>query len=191
MSQEPGEGDREVAAGAGQQRAARKHGSRILKLALLGGAVALVLSEDVRNQLLDALFGAEEEFDYSSLTEPPEPSKPPEHSPSEPFVRTPAKADDVAPAEPFVRTTSDAEAVTQSDADADSDPAPVTPRVTSSIAPSPADWRAAAAAAGDGPHSDSPARSDEGPRTSSEDRSEPPRPPAEWWSPSRPGVDPA
>src|SRR5471032_1373295 len=59
-----------------------RHG--LLKLALLGGAAALLVKQDVRNKLLDLLFGAEEEFNYSSITEPPEP--PSDHSPSEPWV---------------------------------------------------------------------------------------------------------
>jgi hypothetical protein len=43
---------------------------KLLFLLLLGGVVALVLSKDLRGKLLDALFGAEEEFDYSSTTMP-------------------------------------------------------------------------------------------------------------------------
>ena len=35
---------------------------------LVGAAVALVLSEDARKTVLDALFGAEEEFEYTSTT---------------------------------------------------------------------------------------------------------------------------
>ncbi|MDX6601152.1 MAG: hypothetical protein QOF13_354 [Solirubrobacterales bacterium] len=41
---------------------------RIVLLALIGGAVALILSEDARKTVLDALFGAEEEFEYTSTT---------------------------------------------------------------------------------------------------------------------------
>jgi hypothetical protein len=41
---------------------------RIILLALVGAAVALVLSEDARKTVLDALFGAEEEFEYTSTT---------------------------------------------------------------------------------------------------------------------------
>jgi hypothetical protein len=43
---------------------------KLLLLLLVGGVVALVLSKDLRGKLLDALFGAEEEFDYSSTTMP-------------------------------------------------------------------------------------------------------------------------
>lgn len=41
---------------------------RIVLLALVGAAVALILSEDARKSVLDALFGAEEEFEYTSTT---------------------------------------------------------------------------------------------------------------------------
>jgi hypothetical protein len=49
----------------------RKGGfGRLLLVAIIGGAVALAVSEGLRNKVLDALFGAEEEFDYSSNTAP-------------------------------------------------------------------------------------------------------------------------
>ena len=62
-------------------RAAPKHGKpakkkrrggfgRLLLVAIIGIAVALAASEGLRNKVLDALFGAEEEFDYSSNTAP-------------------------------------------------------------------------------------------------------------------------
>ncbi|MDX6608804.1 MAG: hypothetical protein QOF85_729 [Solirubrobacterales bacterium] len=41
---------------------------RIILLGLVGTAVALFLSEDARKAVLDALFGAEEEFEYTSTT---------------------------------------------------------------------------------------------------------------------------
>jgi len=41
---------------------------RLILLALIGAAVALVLSEEARKTVLDALFGAEEEFEYTSTT---------------------------------------------------------------------------------------------------------------------------
>jgi hypothetical protein len=41
---------------------------RFILLALIGGAIALVVSEDARKAVLDALFGAEEEFEYTSTT---------------------------------------------------------------------------------------------------------------------------
>ena len=39
-------------------------------IALIGAVLALVLSEDLRKAVLDRLFGAEEEFEYSSQTTP-------------------------------------------------------------------------------------------------------------------------
>src|ERR1700712_3154305 len=41
---------------------------RLILLALVGAAIALVVSEDARKTVLDALFGAEEEFEYTSTT---------------------------------------------------------------------------------------------------------------------------
>jgi hypothetical protein len=41
---------------------------RIVLLALVGAVVALIVSEDARKTVLDALFGAEEEFEYTSTT---------------------------------------------------------------------------------------------------------------------------
>ena len=41
---------------------------RVLLLGIVGGAVALALSEGLRKKVLDALFGAEEEFEYTSTT---------------------------------------------------------------------------------------------------------------------------
>ena len=41
---------------------------RLILFAIVAGGIALVLSEDARKTLLDALFGAEEEFEYTSTT---------------------------------------------------------------------------------------------------------------------------
>jgi hypothetical protein len=41
---------------------------RLVLLALIGAGLALILSEDARKTVLDALFGAEEEFEYTSTT---------------------------------------------------------------------------------------------------------------------------
>jgi hypothetical protein len=43
---------------------------RIILIALIGAIVAVIVSEDIRKALLDKLFGAEEEFEYSSTTSP-------------------------------------------------------------------------------------------------------------------------
>ena len=48
-------------------------GRSLLLLAIAGG-LALVLSESLRSKVLDLMFGAEEEFDYSSTTTPVEPA---------------------------------------------------------------------------------------------------------------------
>jgi hypothetical protein len=43
---------------------------RLVFLIVVGGVGALVLSEDARDKALDALFGSEEEFQYSAPTPP-------------------------------------------------------------------------------------------------------------------------
>jgi len=48
-------------------------GRKLLLLVVAGGA-ALALSEGLRKKVLDALFGAEEEFEYTSATTPPAPA---------------------------------------------------------------------------------------------------------------------
>jgi len=49
----------------------RKGGlGRVLFLAIVGAALAMAFSEDLRKKVLDALFGAEEEYEYSSTTTP-------------------------------------------------------------------------------------------------------------------------
>jgi hypothetical protein len=61
----------------------RKGGlGRTLLLLLIGAALALALSEDLRSKVLDLLFGAEEEFDYSSTTMPAEAAPTPESAPA-------------------------------------------------------------------------------------------------------------
>ncbi len=65
---------RQAPKGATPAKAKHKGGiGRLLLIAIIGGAVALAASEGLRNKVLDALFGAEEEFDYSSNTTPAEP----------------------------------------------------------------------------------------------------------------------
>ncbi|MGI8781846.1 MAG: hypothetical protein ACR2L8_17060 [Solirubrobacteraceae bacterium] len=53
----------------------RKGGlGKLLLLGLVGGGLALAISEELRKKVLDALFGAEEEFEYTSTTAPSTPS---------------------------------------------------------------------------------------------------------------------
>ncbi|HXE46681.1 MAG TPA: hypothetical protein VN635_15985 [Conexibacter sp.] len=60
--------------GPKKRKARRKGGvGRMMLVLLVGAAVALVVSEDLRTKVLDALFGKEEEFDYGSTA----PSTPP------------------------------------------------------------------------------------------------------------------
>ncbi len=53
---------------APKRRARRAASAASSCSAMVGAAVALVLSEDARKAVLDALFGAEEEFEYTSTT---------------------------------------------------------------------------------------------------------------------------
>jgi hypothetical protein len=41
---------------------------KLLVIAIVGAVAALVLSEDIRKAVLDRLFGAEEEFEYTSTS---------------------------------------------------------------------------------------------------------------------------
>jgi hypothetical protein len=54
----------------GPKRRRRGGLGRSLMLLMIAGALAMVLSEGLRSKVLDLLFGAEEEFDYSSTTMP-------------------------------------------------------------------------------------------------------------------------
>ncbi|MGD0981610.1 MAG: hypothetical protein ABR946_09045, partial [Solirubrobacteraceae bacterium] len=131
-----GRADPETESDQPAPRTRRSH--RLVKVAALGGAVALLLNEDLRNQLLNALFGAEEEFSYSSVTEPlAEETRPDDIS--EPWVRAAAPSAPTGPgSEPAV---ADAEDATTPDGDS-----PWTEGVgrPASVSPSPAAWRAAA-----------------------------------------------
>jgi hypothetical protein len=60
---------------APNRRKKRKSGfAKLLVVGIVGGAIALAVSEDLRKKVLDALFGAEEEFEYTSTTAPSTPS---------------------------------------------------------------------------------------------------------------------
>jgi hypothetical protein len=60
----------------GPKRRKRHWGRRLLILGI-GAGLALALSEGLRQKVLDLLFGAEEEFDYSSTTTPATPAPSP------------------------------------------------------------------------------------------------------------------
>jgi hypothetical protein len=69
-------------AGVALHEAPRKRGGgravkRLLLLTIVGTGAALALSEGLRKKALDALFGAEEEFEYTSTTSTPSTSSPP------------------------------------------------------------------------------------------------------------------
>jgi hypothetical protein len=52
----------------GRKKKRRK--GRLLLVGLVGAGLALALSEGLRKKVLDALFGAEEEFEYTASTTP-------------------------------------------------------------------------------------------------------------------------
>jgi hypothetical protein len=47
---------------------------KLLVVGIVGAGLALAFSEDLRKKALDALFGAEEEFEYTSTTAPETPT---------------------------------------------------------------------------------------------------------------------
>jgi adenylosuccinate synthase len=53
--------------GAKSRRKRKRRGSKLLLL-IVGAGIALALSEGLRKKVLDGLFGAEEEFEYTSTT---------------------------------------------------------------------------------------------------------------------------
>jgi hypothetical protein len=56
----------------GPKKRKRRGGiGKLLVVGVIGAGVAVAVSEGLRNKVLDTLFGAEEEFDYTSTTAPP------------------------------------------------------------------------------------------------------------------------
>jgi hypothetical protein len=54
------------------QKTSGGHGFlKLLLIAFIGAIIALAVSEDLRKKVLDQLFGAEEEFEYTSTTTAP------------------------------------------------------------------------------------------------------------------------
>jgi type IV secretory pathway VirB10-like protein len=61
---------RDAAEGMQGKRKRKRRGRRLLFLLVVGGAIAMIASPDLRKKVLDRLFGAEEEFEYTSTTSP-------------------------------------------------------------------------------------------------------------------------
>jgi hypothetical protein len=61
---------REAGEGLRGKRRRKRRGRKLLMLAILGAAAFLVINEGARKALLDRIFGAEEEFEYTSTTTP-------------------------------------------------------------------------------------------------------------------------
>ena len=67
----------------GPKRRKRKGGLlRKAFILMVAAGIAVAVSEDLRNKVLDALFGKEEEFDYTSSTQPSTPAPEPATSAS-------------------------------------------------------------------------------------------------------------
>lgn len=71
-----------VALKEGPKRKRKRRLGRKLLLLAVGAGLALALSESLRSKVLDALFGAEEEFDYTSTTAPAAPAPAAEATPA-------------------------------------------------------------------------------------------------------------
>jgi hypothetical protein len=74
-------------------RGVRKKGRRrrrggLLLVILVGAGAAVALSEDLRKRVLDLVFGAEEEFEYTSTTTPAPSTPPSSGAPAGPGVGT-------------------------------------------------------------------------------------------------------
>ena len=62
----------------GPKKRKRKGGLlRKAVILMIGAGIAIAVSEDLRNKVLDTLFGKEEEFDYTSSTQPSTPAPTP------------------------------------------------------------------------------------------------------------------
>jgi hypothetical protein len=74
--------DASVALREAPKRKKRKRGGlgKLILVGVVGAGVALAVSEELRKKVLDALFGAEEEFEYTSTTAPPATPTPPSTS---------------------------------------------------------------------------------------------------------------
>ena len=71
-----------VALRHGPKRKRRGGFGKLLLLGIVGAGLALALSEDIRNKVLDALFGKEEEFDYTSGASAPSSTPSPSPTPA-------------------------------------------------------------------------------------------------------------
>jgi hypothetical protein len=56
--------------GSKKRKRKRRSLGRLLFVGIVGAGLALALSEGLRKKVLDALFGAEEEFEYTASTTP-------------------------------------------------------------------------------------------------------------------------
>ena len=90
-------------------RKRRRRFGRLIVITFVGGVAAIALSEGLRSKLLDLLFGAEEEFDYTSTTSPASPPPAPAEPPAAQATvehETPADSGDAVEADSEATTTS-------------------------------------------------------------------------------------
>ena len=86
----------------------RRRLGKLIAVTFVGAVAAVALSEGLRSKLLDVLFGAEEEFDYSSTTSPATPPPAPDATTAttvEQPVRTGTTEDNAAIEEDSEATT--------------------------------------------------------------------------------------
>ena len=85
---------------------------KLIVVTFVGAVAAVALSEGLRSKVLDLLFGAEEEFDYSSTTAPATPP---------PAAETPVAPEPVATAKTVEREVPDIAAESTDEVEADSE----------------------------------------------------------------------
>jgi len=90
----------------------RRRLGKLIVVTFVGTVAAVALSEGLRSKVLDLLFGAEEEFDYSSTTSPATPPPAPAPEPAASSTVEAAVPDEAAAAEASEDVEADSEATT-------------------------------------------------------------------------------
>ena len=90
----------------------RRRLGKLIVVTFVGTVAAVALSEGLRSKVLDLLFGAEEEFDYSSTTTPATPPPAPAPEPAASATVESEVPDEAAAAEASEDVETDSEATT-------------------------------------------------------------------------------